>query len=146
MDLQQPTELDDLERVACREDLRQLNEYLKTRTVWIPRRPKRVLDPSKFTREQLLEMIRQDAHDLAHMPFEPWILELDGMKRLPAFSSQKKMQVFSSVISPQLNMVFSLAGAEVLLWDITKQLDLDFVDLNLYSSRSWEIEVKRHEA
>lgn len=81
---------------------------------------------------------------MARAPFEPWILELDGMKRLPTFSSKEKMNNFSKAVSQQLNSVFSLGAAEVLLWEVTKQLDIDFVDLNLYSEKSWEIEVKRH--
>ncbi|SPE50594.1 hypothetical protein SBV1_1170022 [Verrucomicrobia bacterium] len=143
---EQPPEPDDLERVACTGDLNQLIAYLKTRRVWIPRKPWRALDPGKFTPEQLLETIKQDLEHLAHSPFEPWILEFDGMKRLPAFSSQQKMQVFSSKVSQQSGKVFPLGCGEVLLWDITKELDVDFVELNLYSKTSWEIEVKRHGA
>lgn len=140
----QPAEPDDLERVASENDLAKLNSYLLTRRVLIPRRPRRFLDVATFTQEQLKEQIRQDARDLAHAPFEPWILELDGMKRLPVFSSKEKMQNFGSAVSRELKSIFSLEAGEVLLWDVTKELDVDFVDLNLYSEKSWEIEVKRH--
>ncbi len=141
--LERITGIDDLERVAYKEDIGQLNEYLKTRRVWIPTRPKRFLDASSFTQEELLQQIEQDAEELAGDVFEPWILELDGMKRLPAFSSQKKMEAFSASISRQLNKVFSLSCGEVLLEIVTKDLDIDFIDLNLFSRKSWEIAVRR---
>ena len=143
---QQPTEPDDLERVAAQDDLQRLTEYLATRRVLIPRRPRRLLDAANFTQDQLLEQIRQDAHDMKHAPFEPWILELDNMKRLPVFSSKERAHAFSRTISRHLSKVFSLACCEVLLWEFTKSLDVDFVDLNLYSEKSWQIEVKRHGA
>ncbi len=134
---------DDLERIAYKEDLAQLNAYLKTRKLLIPRKPRRFLDASSFTPEQLLEMIQKESEDLAGAEFEPWILEMEGKKRLPAFSSSKKMEAFSTMISQQMNKVFALGGAEFLIEDITKGLDLDFVDLNLFSPRSWEIGVRR---
>ena len=133
---------DDLERVAHKEDLAKLNEYLRTRRLFIPKRPRRFLDASSFTQEQLLELIKEESDDLAGDQFEPWILEMDGMKRLPAFSSQKKMQVFSGKMSMELNMVFSLGCIEVLLADITNGWDIDFVDLNRFSQKCWEIGVK----
>ena len=142
--LENITGRDDLERVAHKENLEQLNVYLKSRKVLIPRRPRRFLDANSFTQDQLMEMIRKDLHEMKDAPFEPWILELDGKKRLPAFSSQKKMQEFSSKISQQLNKVFPLGGAEVLLDEITKGLDIDFVDLNLFSEKSREIGMVRH--
>src|SRR5260370_32726700 len=86
---------DDLERVAEKEDLYELNTYLKTRRLLIPRRPKRFLDADNFTPEQLLELFKKEAQELAGEPFEPWILDMDGKKRLPAFSSRKKMEIFS---------------------------------------------------
>ena len=144
--LEKMTGKDDLERVACKEDLGQLNAYLKARRVLIPRRPKRFLDAATFTKEELLEQIRKDSHDLSTAPFEPWILEMDGKKRLPVFSSQQRVQDFSARISMNLNKVFSVACAEFLLADVTKHLDLDFVDLNLFSQRSWEIAVRQREA
>ena len=142
--LERITGIDDLERVAYKEDIGQLNAYLKTRRVWIPSRPKRFLDASSFTQEELLQQIEQDAEELSGDVFEPWILEVDGMKRLPAFSSQKKMEAFSASISQQLNKVFSLSCGEVLLENVTKDLDIDFIDLNLFSRKSWEISVRRH--
>lgn len=134
--LEKMTGKDDLERVAYKEDLDQLNAYLKTRRVLIPRRPKRFLDAVNFTQEQLMEQIRKDAQELSSTPFEPWVLEVDGKKRLPAFSSLQRMKDFGGKISQQLNKVFSLGGAEFLLADVTKNLDIDFVDLNLFSQKS----------
>ncbi|MGP0066966.1 MAG: hypothetical protein ACLQGP_25660 [Isosphaeraceae bacterium] len=130
---------DDLERVAYREDLGQLNAYLKTRRVLIPKRPRRFLDADTFTQEELLELMREEAEELSADSFEPWILEVDGKKRLPAFSSQKKMTIFSGKLSQQLNKVFSLGCAEVLLWEIATRIDIDCVELNLFSRKSWEI-------
>ena len=72
-----------------------------------------------------------------------WILEVDGKKRLPAFSSQKRMEEFSGKMSQQLGKVFSLGCIEILLEDAIKELDLDFVDLNLFSQKSWEIGVRK---
>ena len=108
--LEMVTGKDDLERVAYKEDLDQLNAYLKTRRLLIPRRPKRFLDAATLTEEHLLELVRQSSEEMAGDRFEPWILEIDGKKRLPAFSSQKKMQAFSSKVSQELNKVFSLAA------------------------------------
>ena len=137
---------DDLERVAYKEDLPSLNAYLRTRRVLIPRRPKQFLDASSFTQEQLLEMIRQESEDAADGEFEPWILDVGGKRRLPAFSSPKKMEMFSKKISEELGKVFALSGAEVLLPDITGDLDVDFVELNLFCEKSWEIGVRQKEA
>jgi len=140
--LEKITGRDDLERVAYKGDLDLLNDYLKTRRVWIPRKPRRFLDAADFTREQLLDHIRKDAQDLKGEPFEPWILVLDGKKRLPAFSNKERMHFFSRKISQDLNKVFGLGCFEVLLLESTKDLDLDFVDLNLFSEKSWEIAMK----
>ena len=103
---------DDLERVAYRENLDEINACLKTRRIWVPRRPKRYLDASNYTQEQLLEMIEKEANDFSGDSFEPWILDVDGKKRLPVFSSRKKMEVFAGKISQQMNKLFSLGGAE----------------------------------
>lgn len=130
---------DDLERVAYRENLEELNTYLKKRPVFIPQRPKRFLDAANFTEEQLIEQIRKDSEQLAEDQFEPWILEVDGRKRLPAFSSQEKMTAFASRMSKELNKVFSLGCVQILLENVTKNVDVDFVDLNLFSQKSWEI-------
>lgn len=132
---------DDLERVASRDDLGQLNAYLRTRRLWIPRMPRRFLDAATFTQEELLELLRVEAEELSEEPFEPWVLELDGKRRLPAFSSQKKMIVFSGEISKRLDRVFSLGCGEILLHDLVRSIDIDYIDLNPFSRKSWEIEV-----
>ncbi len=87
---------DDLERVAYKEDLNLLNDYLKTRKLLIPKKPRRFLDAATFTQEELMEMIEQESKELGGDRIELWILEIDGKKRLPAFSSQKKMEAFSA--------------------------------------------------
>ena len=121
------------------EDLSELNAYLKKRPVFIPQRPRRFLDAASFTEGQLIEQIRKDSEQLAGEQFEPWILEVDGKKRLPVFSSQEKMTVFASKMSTELNKVFSLGCIQTLLENVTKSVDVDFVDLNLFSQKSWEI-------
>jgi hypothetical protein len=142
--LEKLTGKDDLERVAYKEDLALLNAYLKKRPVFIPQKPKRFLDAATFTAEQLIEQVRQDAQQLKNNnQFEPWILEVDGQKRLPVFSSQKHMKAFSSKISQEMNKVFSLGCISTLLENITKQVDVDFVDLNLFSKKSWEIGIRK---
>jgi hypothetical protein len=83
-------------------------------------------------------MIEAESADMAGDQFEPWILELNGVRRLPAFSSEKTMKVFVKTISQQMNKVFALGGAEFLIEDITKDSDIEFVDLNLFSHQSWE--------
>lgn len=134
---------DDLERVAYKEDLGQLVAYLKTRTLLIPKRPRRFLDAANFTEQELMDLIRDESKELSGAQFEPWVLEMDGKQRLPAFSSQKKMQNFSEKISVQLNQVFSLGCASILMEDVIKNVDVDFIDLNLFSKKSWEISVHR---
>ena len=140
--LEKLTGKDDLERIAYKEDLALLNAYLKKRPILIPQKPRRFLDAANFTQAQLMEQIRNDCAQLNN-EMEPWILEVEGEKRLPAFSSRKKMAVFGKVMSQELNKVFSLGCVEVLMADITKKLDIDFVDLNLFSQKSWEIGVKK---
>ena len=137
--LEKITGKDDLERVAYKEDLSELNAYLKKRHVFIPQRPRRFLDAASFTEEQLIEQIRKDSEQLAGEHFEPWILEVDGKKRLPVFSSQEKMTVFASKMSTELNKVFSLGCIQTLLENVTKSVEVDFVDLNLFRQKSWEI-------
>ena len=134
---------DDVERVAYKEDLGLLNDYLRKRRLFFPKKPLRFLDAATFTREQLMELMEQESKALSADQVELWILEVDGRKRLPAFSSQKKMAAFSAKMSKDLNKVFSLGCVEVLLSDITKAGDIDFVDLNLFSQKSWEIGVRR---
>jgi hypothetical protein len=91
----------------------------------------------------LQEMIVKGMEELADLPFEPWVLEIEGKKRLPAFSSQKKVEIFSGKMATRLNKVFGLACAEFLFADIQRELDVDFVDLNLFSEKSWEIGVRK---
>ncbi len=134
---------DDLERVAYKEDLALLNAYLKKRRLWIPQRPKRFLDAASLTQEQVLAQIREDSEQLSNEQFEPWILEVDGKKRLPAFSSRRKIEAFAGKISRELDKVFGLGCVEVLLDDVTRHLDIDFVDLNLFSQKSWEIGMRK---
>ena len=141
--LEKITGKDDVERVAYKEDVQQLNDYLKTRRLLFPKKPRCFLDAATFTQEQLIEMIEQESKELGGDQIDLWVLEVDGKKRLPAFSSQKRMEAFSAKMSQDLNKVFSLGCFEALLADITKQADIDFVDLNLFSKKSWEIGVKR---
>lgn len=141
--LEKLTGKDDLERVAYKEDLGLLNEYLKTRRLLIPKRPLRFLDAATFTQNELMELIEQESKELGGDRFELWVLEVDGKRRLPAFSSQKRMEAFSGKMSQHLNKVFSLGCIEILLADAVKDLEVDFVDLNLFSQKSWEIGVRR---
>ena len=87
---------DDVERVMAKKDMKLLVAHLKTRRLLIPRRPKKFLDASNFKDEEFLELMEGEAMDLAGDQFEPWIMEMDGKNRLPAFSSQKTMQAFSA--------------------------------------------------
>ncbi len=141
--IEKVTGKDDLERVAYKEDLDLLNEYLKSRCLLFPIRPTRFLDAADFTQEQLMELVEQGTKDLAGDQFDLWILGIDSKNRLPAFSSQKKMEAFSAIMSKQLDKVFSLGCIEILLADIVKDLDVDFVDLNLFSQKSWKIDVRQ---
>src|SRR5581483_3228595 len=141
--LERLTGKDDLERVAYKEDVALLNAYLKKRHVFVPQRPKRFLNAASFTPEQLMEQIRKDSEQLSNDQFEPWILEVDGKKRLPVFSSQDRMQAFAAKISQDMNKVFSLGCISILLEDVTKHADIDFVDLNPFSKKSWEIGIGR---
>ena|SRR5436305_1639282 len=134
---------DDVERVASRQDLRALNAYLKKRRLWIPRKPKRFLDAATFTPEQLVEALRQEAEELAGESFEPWVMEIEGKKRLPAFSNLKKMEIFSGKVSKELDKVFGLGAVEFLVEDIIKDSDIDFVDLNPLNEMRWEICVRK---
>ena len=126
--LEKLTGKDDLERIAYKEDLALLNAYLKKRHVFVPQRPKRFLDAATFTQEQL-----------SGDQFEPWILEVDGKRRLPVFSSQARMQAFAARISQDMNKVFGLGCISILLENVTKHVEIDFVDLNPLSKKSWGI-------
>ena len=133
----------DLERLAQQGDLDELNAYLKTHPVWIPMRPRRLLDPTQLSREQLLEEIRKDSEELKKMPFKPWILELEGKKRLPIFSSNQRMQEFSRRIGQEMKQAFSLRGAKIPLELVAKHFDIDFADLNMFGENSVEIGLRR---
>ena len=141
--LEKITGKDDLERVAYKEDLPLLEAYLRKRRILVPQKPLRFLDAANFTEEELRELIRRDCERLAGEQVELWILEIDGKKRLPAFSSKEKMWTFSSKMSQDLNKIFGLGCVEVLLADVTDNLDIDFVDLNLFSKKSWELSAGR---
>lgn len=64
-------------------------------------------------------------------------------KAAAGFSSVKKANVFSGRISQQLNKVFALGLEAILLHDLVKQVEVDFVVVNLFSDRAWEISVTR---
>ena len=132
---------DNLERIASRDDLGLLNASLKTRRLLIPRERRRFLDARDFKPEELLELLRVESEELETDPFVPWVLEVDGKRRLPAFSSQKKLVVFAGKLSKRMDRVFSLGSAEILLRDLVESLDIDFIDLNSLCPRSWEIGV-----
>lgn len=134
---------DDLERIAYRNDVELLNQFLKSRPVMVPQRPQRFLDAASMTAEQLLEQTRLDLDQLNSIPFEPWILTADGKRRLPVFSSEARAGAFTERVSRDMNRVFSLGCISILLDDILPQIDVDFVDLNLFSKKSWEIDVAK---
>jgi hypothetical protein len=134
---------DDLERVAYKENISSLNAYLKNRRVLIPRLPKQFLDASNYTENELLELMQKEAEEAASDQFEPWILEVEGKKRLPVFSNPKRLEAFSKKLSEQMGQIFALSSAELLLADITESVEVDYVDLNLFSEKSWEIGVRK---
>ncbi|QDU06074.1 hypothetical protein V6x_58200 [Gimesia chilikensis] len=101
-----------------------------------------MLDANDFTQEELLALLEEDARELASDELELWILDVDGQKRLPAFSSEKKLQTFAARVSQDLNKVFGAGYVEVLMSDVVQGADVDFIDLNLFSERSWEIGVR----
>ncbi len=140
--LERITGKDDLERVACKDDPQKLNAYLQTRRLLFPKRPRRMLDANDFTQDELLALLEEDARELASDELELWILDVDGQKRLPAFSSEKKLQTFAARVSQDLNKVFGAGYVEVLMSDVVQGADVDFIDLNLFSERSWEIGVR----
>lgn len=159
---------DDIERMADKGDPVQLRSYLEKRQLWIPARPRRFFEAANCTQEEFREATepqRQRAQEndvgqceiadsrmatgasvreaLCEMAFEPWVLERDGQKRLPAFSSLAKLEEFSEAMSRQLGKVFPLPTMEALLPEVAAALGVDVVELNLFSERSWEIEVSR---
>ncbi len=134
---------DDLERVAARGDRTRLNAYLETRRLWVPCEPSRFLDASDFGPDDLLRILEEEAEEnAADRPFTPWVMEDDGVRRLPAFSSMRRMTTFAGAISKRLNKVFPLFGAEVLLDDAVLATSVAFVDLNPLCGQSWEIAVE----
>jgi hypothetical protein len=130
---------DDVERVALKNDLAALREHLKSRPLLLPRRPLQFLDPAGLTEEQLRAMIEKEAAEVASAPFEAWVLTVEGQRRLPAFSSQEKLSAFSKRISTELNQVFALSAAEVLLAEVPAELEIDVLALNLFSEGAREI-------
>ncbi len=144
--LEMLTGKDDLERVASRDRPAELMALLKSRQVLIPRRPRRFLDADEFSPEQLSQLLKHEAQTMTECEFEPWILEVKGKKRLPAFSSEKRMANFSRKISSETNKVFALCAGMVLLPEFIRNSDVDFVDLNACSPQSWEICVTRFDS
>lgn len=132
---------DDLERVALKEDARLLTDYLKKRRVFVPKKPRKFLDAANFSQEQLIELFEFESKELDGASIELWILEVDGKKRLPAFSNQKRMEAFSAKMSKELDKVFGLGCIDVLVFDLAKQVEADFLDLNLFSPKSWELDI-----
>jgi hypothetical protein len=51
------------------------------------------------------------------------------------------MEMFSKHISKDLNQVFALMATETLLYNIP-DLNLDFVDINMFCEKSWGIKMK----
>ena len=139
--LEKLTGKDDLERVAYKKDLALLKAYLKKRHVFVPQRPRRFLDAAMFTKEQLIDQIRMDSEQLSSDEFEPWILEVDGKKRLPVFSSEDRMRSFAKEVSQDMKKVFGLGCISTLLENVTKHIKVDFIDLNPFSNSSWEISI-----
>ena len=140
--LEKLTGKDDLERVACKEDMAKLSAYLKTRRVLVPRRPSRVRDAASFNSAKLLEEIKADVDGLKDKPFEPWILEVEGRKHLPVFSSQRKLEFFVQKISQETNQLLSVGAGEFLVEEVIASIRIDFIELNAMCERSWEIAVK----
>jgi hypothetical protein len=141
--LETVTGRDDLERIARKNDPRALYEYLRTRPVWIPQRPKRFIDPGSLSEENLLDLIRKDTEDLAKETVFLWVLEMDGKKHLPIFSNQKRLEQFAAKIGKELNKVFGLGCVQELLPNVLKQVEADVVPLNLYSGETWIIEIEK---
>jgi hypothetical protein len=129
---------DEVERAAAKDNLDALLRVLKTRPLLIPRRPLQFLDPAQLTEEQLLAAIQRESAEVAELSFEPWVLAVDGRRRLPAFSSQEKMSVFAKRVSTDLKQVFALSAAEVLLADIPADLEIDIIALNPFSEGARE--------
>ena len=132
---------DDLERVASKDDRALLDEYLKSRRILVPQEPTRFLDSLNSSDEEIIELMEKGVSDIAG-DFRPWILDVDGEMRLPAFSSLKKVKLFQSKMSQYLDKIFSLGLGEVLLVDLTNLYEIDVVDLNRFSEKNWEIRLR----
>ncbi len=138
---------DDVERVMAKKDMKLLMEHLKNRKLMVPRRPRKYLDAANLAQDELLKLIESESmrlrEELDSDRFEPWILEVDGKRRLPVFSSQKTMEVFSAEVSKSLNKVFALGFVDMLIDDLVNWPDLDIIDLNYFSEGSMEITIHR---
>jgi hypothetical protein len=139
--LETVTGKDDLERLADKGHAALLDRYLESRRLFFPKRPRRFLDPAKLAQDELIRLIREEGEETSGDRIEFWVLEVAGKRRLPAFSSLKKAQVFSVKMSQDLNLVFGLGCLEMLLTDALKYVDVDFIDVNLFSKKSWALEV-----
>ncbi len=142
--LETVTGKDDLERVASKENIDQLNAYLKTRTIWVPVMPTRFLDASSCTDQEIIDLVEKGAKDMAGDTFDLWVIEMDGKKVLPVFSSEKRVQAFSGRMSQDLNKIFSLGCIEVILEKVMKDLNVDSVILNPFCKKQWAVDVKKH--
>lgn len=134
---------DDVERAAAKGDA-SLVTLLRTRPLHFPRRPQRSLEASGCTQDQLVEFIESEAKAEAEADgFEPWILETEGKRRLLAFSGEKQMQQFTKTICTELNQIFAIGYAEVLLADVLAHVEADSLELNFGSEPSWSIELEK---
>lgn len=139
--LEAVTGKDDLERMADKGDSLRLDRYLATRRLFFPKRPCRFLDPANLTQDELIRLIREEGEETGGDRIEFWVQDVDGKQRLPAFSSLRKSEAFSARLSQDLNLVFGLGCLEMLLSDALTYVDVDFVDINLFSKKSWALGV-----
>jgi hypothetical protein len=136
------SEMDDLELVAAEGNVELLKNYLKSRRVLIPKKPQATLDASNYTGEQFAELIAAESSELAQVLFEPWILNENGLRKLPVFSSLAALERFQAAISAQLNQVFASGYEEMLFGEGTQGFEFDLLCLNLFSRPSWELDLK----
>ena len=134
---------DDLERIASKGDIALLEKYLESRPVFVPALPTKFLDAATSSDEDMLAFIEEQVVQQSEAIFEPWILESDGERRLPVFSSLKCMQVFSGEMSKSMNQIFALGGEEMLIADIREVYGIDVLDVNRFSKGNWEIGLKK---
>ena len=84
--IERVTGKDDLERIAQKGNVQAINFLLKKRPVWIPSRPRQAIDPESMDGETLVQAVQNElGADGPDAPFVPWIMEVDGCRRLPAF-------------------------------------------------------------